>query len=244
LTSELKRVDKIGVLAVARRDHLACVAAARLDQVRLGALAAHVDLWPYARRPCRQGKRQRRAGRDMAGIVQLVVQRVEHQRDAQQLVQPQQLGQHKAIFVGLDRHAPPRELGQALEARRKAMQRRRAVAVGAADVQRQHRIGPGAQRVEQLRPRDDRGGPARGQVLIGCGQRHMQAHMHGQADAMQAREPTRLGQQLGALLDLPAELGHVGSIQVGRQVVGQTVAADALLGQVEQQFAQIQQADA
>jgi hypothetical protein len=68
--------------------------------------------------------------------------------------------------------------------------------------------------------------------------------MHGQADALRTRQRARLGQQLGALVDLPGKLRHVGAIEVGRQVVGQAVAADALPGQIEQHFAQVEQADA
>ena len=61
---------------------------------------------------------------------------------------------------------------------------------------------------------------------------------------MPARQRAGLGQQLGALVDLPRE-GWVALVgQVRRQVVGQPVAADLPLGQVDQHLAHQQQADA
>src|SRR5262249_2852468 len=65
-----------------------------------------------------------------------------------------------------------------------------------------------------------------------------------QAYAVLARLSARLGQQIGALINLARELGPALVRQIWRQIVGQPVAADLLLGQVAQHLTQQQQADA
>jgi hypothetical protein len=179
-----------------------------------------------------------------ARVVDLVVQRVEDYRRAGHLVQPQQVGEREAVFVRLDRHAAARERGQPFEAHREAVQRRRSIAVRPADVHCKYALWPGVERVEQLRLGGDRGGAPRSDRLVGRGERYMQAHVHREADAVRAGQRASLGQQIGALLDLPTELRHVRVGQVRREVVGQPVAADPLLGQVQQYLAHMQQTDA